>query len=495
MIVVADFHLHSLYSRATSKQMNLEGISNGAKIKGLSLIGTSDFTHPLWLAELKRKLQPIEGTGLFKHNDIWFMLTTEVGTVFEFEGKIKNIHHIIHVPSFEIVEQINEVLSKYGNLKIDGRPNLNLSAPELVEILMNISRDVMITSSHIWTPWRSILGSKSGFNSVEECYQDQTKHIFALETGLSCYDETTEVLTNNGWKKFSEIKYTDKICTLNPETNEIEFQYPIKIFSCEYKGKMYRLKTRRVDLLVTPNHNLFITTCDFRNPKPFFLQEAKQVFGRCKQFKKSGKWKGKNEKYFTLPSVDIKHSNRYSSGLRKKEAKKIPMKDWLKFFGFWLAEGWTTEGKNGDYNVCLSSINQKFIFEMKQLLESFGYKTFYSKKTHTLRVRDFQLFSYLKQFGKYYQKFIPSEIKSLSKNLLQILLEYYIKGDGYIYGRTKKGMSVTTTSVRLRDDLQEIALKIGISAYYKLHRKKGTPFKSPSQGKMYLQNKDSWVVY
>ncbi|MFH8086755.1 MAG: endonuclease Q family protein [Candidatus Aenigmatarchaeota archaeon] len=185
MIVIADFHLHSLYSRATSKQMNLDGISKGAKIKGLSLVGTSDFTHPLWLAELKRKLQPIEGTGLFKYNDIWFMLTTEVGTVFEFEGKIKNIHHIIHAPSFEIVEQINEVLSKYGNLKIDGRPNLNLSAPELVEILMSISRDVMITSSHIWTPWRSILGSKSGFNSIEECYQDQTKNIFSLETGLS----------------------------------------------------------------------------------------------------------------------------------------------------------------------------------------------------------------------------------------------------------------------------------------------------------------------
>lgn len=185
MLIIADLHLHSKYSRATSKKMDLEGISRGAKIKGLNLVGSSDFTHPSWLNELKKKLKPVEDSGLFKYNDVFFMLTAEVGTVFEFESKIKNIHHIIHVPSFEIVDQINEALSRYGNLKIDGRPNLNISAPEFVEILMNISKDIMVTSSHAWTPWRSVLGSKSGFNSIEECYQDETKYIFSLETGLS----------------------------------------------------------------------------------------------------------------------------------------------------------------------------------------------------------------------------------------------------------------------------------------------------------------------
>lgn len=185
VLVIGDFHVHSLYSRATSQKMNLEGLAAGAKTKGLNLLGTSDFTFPNWLAELKEKLESIEGTSLFKYNGIWFALTTEIGTIFEYEGKIKNIHHLIHAPSFEIVEQINETLSKYGNLSIDGRPNLNISAPELVEILISISKDIMITSSHAWTPWRSILGSKSGFDSVEDCYQDQTKHIFSLETGLS----------------------------------------------------------------------------------------------------------------------------------------------------------------------------------------------------------------------------------------------------------------------------------------------------------------------
>jgi PHP family Zn ribbon phosphoesterase len=165
--------------------MNLEGMSKGAKMKGLNLVGTSDFTFKLWLNELKKKLEPLEGTGLFRYRDVYFMLTSEVGTVYQQEGKKRDIHHLIHAPSFEIVEQINESLSKYGNLESDGRPILTLTSPELVEILMGISKNILITSSHIWTPWKSLFGSKFGFDSVEECYQDQTRHIFSLETGLS----------------------------------------------------------------------------------------------------------------------------------------------------------------------------------------------------------------------------------------------------------------------------------------------------------------------
>ncbi|MEM3061302.1 MAG: endonuclease Q family protein, partial [Candidatus Bathyarchaeia archaeon] len=165
--------------------MNLEGISKGAKIKGLNLVGTGDFTFQRWLDELKKKLEPIEGTGLFKYNEVWFMLTGEISTIFSYEGKTRKVHHILHAPNFEIVEQINEVLSKHGNLESDGRPTLMISAPELTEKIMEISTDVMITSAHIWTPFFSCFGSKAGFNSVEECYQDQTKHIFSLETGMS----------------------------------------------------------------------------------------------------------------------------------------------------------------------------------------------------------------------------------------------------------------------------------------------------------------------
>jgi len=182
--IVADFHIHSHYSRATSKEMNLEGLVRGAKIKGLGLLGTGDFTHPQWLKELKSKLKPNE-EGVFSYKDLNFILTAEVATYFDYKGKLKRVHHVIHAPSFEVVEQINERLSKFGNLAADGRPILNISAAELVETVLEISKDVFIYPAHAWTPWMSCLGSKSGFDSVEECYQDQVKYIFALETGLS----------------------------------------------------------------------------------------------------------------------------------------------------------------------------------------------------------------------------------------------------------------------------------------------------------------------
>jgi uncharacterized protein (TIGR00375 family) len=184
MQINADFHLHSKYSRATSKNMSIEGLSRGAKVKGLQLLGTGDFTHPLWLREIKQKLEVGE-SGLFVYDGIHFMLTTEVATIFTFEGHTRKVHQIIYAPDFEIVEQINEKLAKYGNLKTDGRPMLTVPAPEFVESLMGISKEIMITAAHIWTPWYSLFGSKSGFDRIEDCYQDQTKNIFSLETGLS----------------------------------------------------------------------------------------------------------------------------------------------------------------------------------------------------------------------------------------------------------------------------------------------------------------------
>jgi len=476
--------------------MDVESIARHAKIKGVSLVGTGDLTHPLWLKELKEKLKPL-GNGLFDYDGTFFMLTGEVNNVFSKGGKMKQIHNILFAPSFEVVEQINERLAKKGDLQSDGRPSLNMPASELVELMIGISNECAVIPAHAWTPWRSIFGSASGFNSVEECFGEQSKHIFALETGLSCYDKETEVLTDNGWKHFKDVHYDDRICTINPKTNEVEFQSPIKIHTYHHKGKMYRLKTKRADLLVTPNHQLFYSPCDFRKSPKFALKEAQFLFKKSKRFKKDGIWLGKKVDYFTLPQVKIKHGSRHYSGFRNEKEKKLPIKPWLKFFGLWIAEGWTTEGKDGDYNVCLSNTNHALISEMKEILKDFGYTTYWNKEGHTLRVRNYQLFHYLKQFGKCPDKFIPSEIKSLSKELLEIFFEYYIKGDDHVYGRDGKGLSATTISPHLRDDLQEIALKMGISAYYKLGQKKGTPFRSPSHNykKIYKQSADSWVIY
>ena len=164
--------------------MDLEHLTENAKIKGLNLLGTGDFTHPLWLKELKAKLKP-NGLGLYTFNGVYFMLTCEVSTIYEQGDKVRKVHHVLHAPDFETVDQIVEIFSKHARLEVDGRPILPITSPELVELVGEISKEIFVVPAHAWTPWFGIFGSKSGFDSMEECYQDMTGRIFALETGLS----------------------------------------------------------------------------------------------------------------------------------------------------------------------------------------------------------------------------------------------------------------------------------------------------------------------
>jgi len=170
--------------------MSVDGIARFAKIKGLNLVGTGDFTHPKWLEELNENLVPEPETSLYKlaknpDLPVRFMITTEVSTIFTVKDEIKKIHHVILTPSLENAAQINDRLLRYGNLASDGRPTLSLNAAHLVEEIMEASSENMVFPAHAWTPWFSVFGAFSGFDSIEECYQDMTKHIYALETGLS----------------------------------------------------------------------------------------------------------------------------------------------------------------------------------------------------------------------------------------------------------------------------------------------------------------------
>jgi len=188
MKFIADFHLHSKYSRATSKDMDLDNLDKWAKIKGIKILGTGDFTHPEWFKNLKENLIPAE-TGLFKlknsDSETRFILTSEISCIYTKGGKVRKIHVIIFSPSFEIVEKINTQLGWIGNLKSDGRPILGLDAKELAKIVLNSSQDCLVVPAHAWTPWFAIFGSKSGFDSIEECFDEYSKYIYALETGLS----------------------------------------------------------------------------------------------------------------------------------------------------------------------------------------------------------------------------------------------------------------------------------------------------------------------
>ncbi len=181
---IADFHVHSKYSRATSKDMDVAHIAEWAKLKGITLMGTGDFTHHLWLEELKGNLEET-GSGLFMHKGVYFILTSEISSIYSKKGKTYRIHNMLLAPSFKSVDKINEALARVGNLASDGRPILGLDAAELARIIFDIDEKCMLIPGHIWTPWFSLFGSMSGFDRIEDCFEDQTPRIFALETGLS----------------------------------------------------------------------------------------------------------------------------------------------------------------------------------------------------------------------------------------------------------------------------------------------------------------------
>jgi len=181
---IADFHIHSKYSRATSRDMDVEHIVDWAKTKGIDVIGTGDFTHPSWRRELKAKLKK-HADGLYDYKGIRFILTAEVSNMYKKNSRGRRIHTVVFAPDFETADKISDEFKKRGNIISDGRPIFGFDAKDVVKIALNASKDSFIVPAHIWTPWFSVFGSMSGFDSIEECYEEEAGNIYALETGLS----------------------------------------------------------------------------------------------------------------------------------------------------------------------------------------------------------------------------------------------------------------------------------------------------------------------
>ena len=201
MKITADFHVHSKFSRATAKNLDLENLWVAAQIKGVDVVATGDFSHPAWFAEIEAKLEPA-GPGLFRlkqefstlcgagvppacRGDMCFILSTEISNIYKKDGKTRKNHNLVLVPDLDTARRLNRRLAAIGNIHSDGRPILGLDARDLLEIVLDISTDAFLIPAHIWTPWFSVLGSKSGFDSIAECFGDLTPHVFAAETGLS----------------------------------------------------------------------------------------------------------------------------------------------------------------------------------------------------------------------------------------------------------------------------------------------------------------------
>jgi uncharacterized protein (TIGR00375 family) len=201
MKIIADFHVHSKYSRATAKDLDLENLYSTAQVKGVQVVGTGDFSHPAWFAELVAKLEPAE-PGLFQirketaqaldahvpascRGRVRFVLATEISNIYKKNGKTRKNHNLVLAPDLEVVRKLNRKLEKIGNIGSDGRPILGLDARDLLEVVLETSSDAFLIPAHIWTPWFSALGSKSGFDSLADCFGDLSAHVFAAETGLS----------------------------------------------------------------------------------------------------------------------------------------------------------------------------------------------------------------------------------------------------------------------------------------------------------------------
>lgn len=188
MEIRADLHIHSKYSRATSPNMDLESLSKSAKIKGLDVLATGDFTHPKWISEIESKLEEDKGLLKFKKSkdNFRFILSTEISSIYKKNGKCYRNHNIIILPSIEAAKSFNKRLVDLKcNISSDGRPIVGLDPKKLIEIAMECDPKFMFIPAHIWTPWFSLFGSKSGFDKMEDCFEEYTPFVKACETGLS----------------------------------------------------------------------------------------------------------------------------------------------------------------------------------------------------------------------------------------------------------------------------------------------------------------------
>jgi DNA helicase II / ATP-dependent DNA helicase PcrA len=203
MPLITDLHLHSKYSRACSPRLDLPNIHAWAQLKGIDLLSAADFTHPRWFAELREQLEEVD-TGVYELKKefvrlaedhvpvpekcvrpVRFLMSTEVSLIYKKGGQVRKVHLLIMAPNIQTAAKINVELDKRGNITADGRPIIGMDSKELLKVLLDISSDIQIIPAHIWTPWFAIFGSKSGFDSIEECFEELSDHICALETGLS----------------------------------------------------------------------------------------------------------------------------------------------------------------------------------------------------------------------------------------------------------------------------------------------------------------------
>lgn len=206
-MLLGDFHIHGPYAQACSRNTTLEKLETYAKIKGLNILGTGDALHPKWFQSITSELTEDENGILWSKNKFPFIWQTELALFYSQGGKGRRIHHVVLMPNKEVVIQVRDALLKKGRLDYDGRPIFGMSSIEFIDILLSISKDIEVIPAHAWTSWMSIFGSKSGFDSVEECFEDRAKYIHAIETGLSSNPSMNRLVSK--LDKYNLVSFSD----------------------------------------------------------------------------------------------------------------------------------------------------------------------------------------------------------------------------------------------------------------------------------------------
>jgi hypothetical protein len=331
-------------------------------------------------------------------------------------------------------------------------------------------------------PMPSLYEESMGGHAICICSVNSTKKQFKFKNSWGCYDKETEVLTQNGFKLFKDLNENDILATLN--NNKIEYNKPIDKFEYDYNGEMYHYCNKKIDLLVTPNHNMYIQSLSDRQKKKdnFRFVKAEDIKYKQIVMKRDGEWEGEEKEYFELPSIIQKTNG--NCGIKEQPTKYIKMDDWLEFFGYWISEGSTSKCKckagGYQYGISISQSKKENISKIDDCLKRLGYTYHHNEKGFS--ISNFQLYNYLIQFKKCNEKFIPKEIKNLSRRQLIILYDSLMLGDGSrIKGKNGSyKVSYYTSSEVLRDDFQEICLKIGYCTSYTNDDRRGRIMKNGS---------------
>ena len=387
-----------------------------------------------------------------------------------------------HHPAYHLIKQakLDEKIS--NNLKI--AENIITTTPLFANEISKLNKNVFVLPNAV--------------NPTEKQFTPKLEpsngRVRIGWLGGSCMTPDTEILTNEGWKRFDTLDQTETVATLNPNTNELEYHKPTGYICEPFEGELNCAKNGLVEYEVTPNHNMYASVAKSLTHKKLNLEliQSEKIHGKNFHIKKDVLWVGKEEEYFVLPMLneyaELEENESYVDRLISKKRydvlsekygsdRYINMDNWLEFFGFWMAEGWTSKTKGLHQVGVAQTKDNGYLSHMYELLVNMGFNPKYTKDKKQIRVFDKQLWDYLSNFGNAYDKFIPQEVLDLSPRQLTIFLEWFIKGDGHIENNKYTRTRAFTCSPSLANNLQEIALKTGISATITNRGKRTTEIK------------------